>query len=106
MADTDGTFKKIFNSVSFCVGNVQESQDLGARTPIGVIGIENFKFENHELIRKSLKPDTCNMGHYEVQTEVCSLQCQTKPLKTEVLKSGIKKIYQPELMISDCAKMY
>ena len=44
------------------------------------------------------------MGHSEVQTEVCSLQ--TKPLKTEVLKSGIKKIYQPELMISDCAKMY
>ena len=46
LADTDGTSKKISNSVSFCGGNVQESQDLGARTPIGVIGIENFKLEN------------------------------------------------------------
>ena len=62
LADTDGASKKISNSVSFCGGNVQESPDLGARTPIGVIRIENFEFGNPELIRKSLKLDKGKMG--------------------------------------------
>lgn len=103
--DTDGLPDGEVKSVSYCGGDVQESQDMKARTPIGVIGIENFEFGNPERIRKSLKLNSSKMGQSEIQTEVCSLKRQTKPLESEERKPGVKKISEMKFYISEQAKM-
>merc|ERR1719318_997584 len=103
--DTDGLPDWEAKSVSYYGGDVQESQDMKARTPIGVIRNENFEFGNPELIRKSLKLNTSEMGQSEIRKEVCSLKRQTKPLETKERKPGSKKISEMEIYISEQAKM-
>merc|ERR1711940_401489 len=103
--DTDGLPDGEAKSVSYCGGDVQESQDMKARTPIGVIRNENFEFGNSELIRKSLKLNTSEMGQSEIRKEVCSLKRQTKPLETKERKPGIKKISEIKFQTSEPAKV-
>merc|ERR1719318_2004965 len=103
--DTDGLPDGKAKSVSYYGGDVQESQDMKAWTPIGDIRNENFEFGNLELIRKSLKLNTSEMGQSEIRKEICSLKRQTKPLKTKERKPGVKKISEMKFYISEQAKM-
>ena len=96
-ADTDGISEEKTNSVSYGGGSAQVCQDPGARIPIGASGIENFGFQNYELIQKSLKAETCKTVQCQVQTK-CSSQ----------RKSWDKKIHQHDFLkpeVSDLAKM-